>query len=414
MALFSMKAYAQIASLLNIIEGGAQWPRGTAKGKAVYMQKDESKPDDPMAQRVLMMLPALYRRWAGCRLTAMRDWVAKWALQNIYAGALPLGAEDAWYVLMLKLEDLDRRKEDYAGAMIDISRFFDQVNRQLVYKIARLAGMPTGILGAYARFQESVKVYNEIGKGLGIPYTRRCGIPQGDPLSMLAAALLLRPWVEAVQRCGVQASVLVDDIMVVAQGDDLVSDLVRSVNFTHDYLHDMGAIVAPSKSINSSSNGIARKWLAEYLWTRIGNAKIDVQRDLRYLGAQINTTKKKAKATARKRIEKATYIARKLAKMPIPIPKQMHILDAKLNNLALYATEANMPNEGDLKKYAVAVADCIVGKGRKRDIADTIALQAAHYKVVDPVAAMHSKVFATFRRIFVKHPEEREKKLTEF
>ena len=66
--------------------------------------------------------------------------------------------------------------------MADISKFFDQVVRALIYMLAKIAGMPNKVLDAYRRFQEDLETVNTIVGGLGIPYKRRCGIPQGDPL----------------------------------------------------------------------------------------------------------------------------------------------------------------------------------------------------------------------------------------
>ena len=45
----------------------------------------------------------------------------------------------------------------FCGAAVDISKFFDQVVRALVYGLARLAGMPERVLGAYERFQEGIE-----------------------------------------------------------------------------------------------------------------------------------------------------------------------------------------------------------------------------------------------------------------
>ena len=53
MALFSDPAFQHIASLLNIIEQGAAWPKGMDKGKAVFMPKDDDKPDDHIQYRDL-------------------------------------------------------------------------------------------------------------------------------------------------------------------------------------------------------------------------------------------------------------------------------------------------------------------------------------------------------------------------
>mgnify|MGYP003312472344 CR=1 FL=1 len=164
-------------------------------------------------------------------------------MQAIYAGAAPQGAEDAWLDLAIDMEDLKLRAIDYCGGTIDIAKFFDQVSRILVEVLARQAGMPEKVLSAYIRYQESLVIYNTIAGGLGVKYKRRCGIPQGDPLSMMFIALIMRPWVVMMQlQHKVRPSVLVDDIMLLANGTNMLGNFVAAMDATHSYLLDLSLI----------------------------------------------------------------------------------------------------------------------------------------------------------------------------
>ena len=126
-----------------------------------------------MNVRILLILNALYRRWASARLAALRPWIAGWALKAIYAGAAPQGAEDAWLDLAIDMEDLKLRAIQYCGGTIDIAKFFDQVSRVLVEALARQAIIPEKVLSAYLRFQESLVIYNTIAGGLGVKCEKR-------------------------------------------------------------------------------------------------------------------------------------------------------------------------------------------------------------------------------------------------
>ena len=63
----------------------------------------------------------------------------------------------------------------------------------------------------------------------------------------------------------------------------MVGQLAKALNTTHEYLNDMGATVAPSRSYNFASDSKAAKWLQATTWDHI-EAKIDVVTDFRYLG----------------------------------------------------------------------------------------------------------------------------------
>ena len=119
----------------------------------------------------------------------------------------------------------------------------------MVYEVAKAAGMPPRILKAYQSYTENMKVYNCLVGGMGTPYMRRCGIPQGCPFSMMYAALIMRPWI-ILMRCipGVQAFILADDVLILATGKGMIGSVAEAVDKTHAYLHSMGANVAPDKS----------------------------------------------------------------------------------------------------------------------------------------------------------------------
>ena len=93
-----------IAALLNLVEEGAPWPEDLLKGKAAFLSKDAERTDDPLAYRVLLILPAIYRRWASARLHELKQWIAEWQLDGMYAGIEGFGADDAWWSTAMHLE----------------------------------------------------------------------------------------------------------------------------------------------------------------------------------------------------------------------------------------------------------------------------------------------------------------------
>ena len=56
-----------LAELMNKVENGAPWPQGTLHAKASFLPKDPASLADPMAYRILLILPTLYRHWAATR-----------------------------------------------------------------------------------------------------------------------------------------------------------------------------------------------------------------------------------------------------------------------------------------------------------------------------------------------------------
>lgn len=84
-------SFLWLAELLNLVEQGSGWPKQMTQARAVYMPKDADKERDPLAYRVVLILPAVYRLWARVRLAHITPRVDGWDLDCIYAGTSVMG-----------------------------------------------------------------------------------------------------------------------------------------------------------------------------------------------------------------------------------------------------------------------------------------------------------------------------------
>ena len=259
--LLSKEACQHLATFFNMIERGAGWPKHLTMARVAFLAKEEDSDMDPLAHRVLLMLASTYRLWAKIRLSHLQPWIETWALEEIYAGIEGQGANDAAYATAIEIENCRLQGIDYSGGAADISKCFDQVRREIVYKLMEEAGIPKGILTAYRDFQEPLQVRNTIAGGLGEAYAKPTSIPQGDPLSMMITSLLLRAWVMQMRMCSVKPRILADDLQLLCTGENHLKHFEFGFNKTHEHLTDMGAKLAPKKSINFSSDEASRRWM---------------------------------------------------------------------------------------------------------------------------------------------------------
>ena len=70
---------------------------------------------------------ALYRRWATMGLKDMEQWVATWAVPEMFAGVAQQGAVDAWYQVAVDTEEMTVEGTKFCGGAADIHKFFDQI-----------------------------------------------------------------------------------------------------------------------------------------------------------------------------------------------------------------------------------------------------------------------------------------------
>ena len=138
--------------MLTTIEEGAEWPTEMKESRAAFMCKDEEDALNPLPYRVLLMLPAIYRLWGRTRLAPLQPWIAEWATPDMFASVEGQGAEEAAYNTAMFLEHCKLNGTEVTGGAADMYKIFDQVQRDLLYKLLEKADKPKGILDSYSRF----------------------------------------------------------------------------------------------------------------------------------------------------------------------------------------------------------------------------------------------------------------------
>ena len=294
------------------------------------------------------MLPNVYRTWATIRLKDLKPWIAAWTLPEMYAGIEGQGAADAAYSTALQIEHCMVNGLDFTGGASDVYKCFDQVQRPIIYAMLKKAGMPRRILKTYEKFQEGLTAYNTIAGGIGEGYKKPTSVPQGDPLSMMVTALQMRPWIMQMKSMAVKPRILADDLQIFATGPRHLEWFTHAFDKTHLHLQDMGARIAPQKSLTFSSNNTARQWLRNHKW-RILQDVVPVVNTCRDLGAHLNSlVNKKDGKTLTDRMHKAAGCAEMMGYIKTTYQNKRTVIKGKILPMGLYGCEVAPINEAVL------------------------------------------------------------------
>ena len=365
------------------------------------MAKEEESDMDPLDYRVLLMLSTAYRTYAKTRLEHLHPWVDSWALEEIYAGIEGQGANDAAYATAIEIEWCRLQGMEYSGGAADIYKCFDQTQRTILYKVMEAAGMPRGVLRAYREFQEALTIRNTVTGGLGEPYRKPTSIPQGDPISMMATSLLLRAWVVQMKLYAVKPRILADDLQLLCTGDNHLENFEYGFTKTHKHIEDLGARLAPNKSMTFSSNEVSRRWLREHKWRRVGTM-IAVITDGRDLGAHLNAAEGRMYGTTlTKRLEETAKEVESLNRAKAPYPTKAKIIRAAKLPKGLYGCEVSPINESALRTFRTAITKTLTYTTDQRS-ADLTFATASHGPDLDPEVAIAMRRAVAVRRYISK------------
>ena len=148
-------------------------------------------------------------------------------------------------------------------------------------------GLPGWFRHAYFEFHSHVRLRFKLAAGLGEPWTRDGGIPQGCPLSMMFIVALYLPWYKDLgSQVGVQPQLYADNLKCVSRDPEV---LLSAARFTTGYVRLVGQEPAPSKCVLLSTSREVRYGMKNWVLSLEGD-QWSVRFDVRHLGGHLDTT----------------------------------------------------------------------------------------------------------------------------
>ena len=162
--------------------------------------------------------------------------------------------------------------------------------------------------------------------GLGEPWCRDGGIPQGCPLSMVFIVALYVPWCRRLES--------LPDIKPQLHADNLKCSAARPralfepAYFTARYVRIVGQDVSPGKCVLLSTSKAVRR--AMKLWDSSGEGGFwKVQLDVRDLGGHLHFTYRARAGTLSRRVGKATVGVAAVGALPLGFQVKLGLVRGK-------------------------------------------------------------------------------------
>ena len=242
----------------------------------------------PPGQRPLSVLPIVYRIWASARMSQWDAWFQSSVLDSVFGAGGGRGSVEAWYTSALDIEEvLSGAVDSHVHLFVaDVIKSFDTVDRWILDRFLSSLSLPGWFRHAYFDYHAHVRLRFKLTCGLGEPWTRDGGMPQGCPLSMMFIVALYLPWCRYLAaHGGVQPQLYADNLKCVSRDPDL---LLNAARFPTDYVRLVGQEPASSKCFLLSTSREFRKDMKEWVLSCEGD-QWSVTFDVRDLGGHLDT-----------------------------------------------------------------------------------------------------------------------------
>ena len=240
--------YEGLARILTKVEDLGVWPDGLLDAYIAMIPKVDGDAT-PLGQRPLSVLPVVHRVWASARMLQSEPWFRSRVPSCVFSAGGGRSSVEAWFTTALDIEEVLSGvvQDDVHVFVADVIKSFDTVDRGILDRVLSSLGLPDWFRHAYFEYHSSVRLRFKLAAGLGQPWTRDGGIPQGCPLSMMLIVALYLPWCRylAAQE-GLQPQLYANNLKCVSRDPGV---LLRAARFTTGYVRLVGQEPAPSKCV---------------------------------------------------------------------------------------------------------------------------------------------------------------------
>ena len=230
----------------------------------------------------------MYRIWASARAVQLEEWFRSWVPDLVYSAGGGRSSVEAWFSNALEIEEV-----------ADVVKSLDAVDRGILDRVLSCLGLPAWFRHAYFKFHSHNRLRLKLATGLGQPWTRDGGIPQGCPLNMMfmkALYLLCCKYLAAQEL--VEPQLFSDNLKCVSRDPDLH---LHAAWYTTGYVRLVEQEPASSKCVLMSTSKVVRKGMRDWILTDEGDTwtvKLDVQD----LSGHLDTTFRGWSATVASRV----------------------------------------------------------------------------------------------------------------
>ena len=171
------------------------WPDGLLDAYIAMIPKTDGDAT-LLGKRLLSVLPVVYHTWAFARMGQLDDWFKSWVPDSVSSAGGGRSSVEAWYTSSLDIEEvLSGAAHSHVHLFVaDVVKSFDTVDRGILDRVLSSIGLPGWFRHAFFEYHAHVRLRFKLASGLGEPWTRDGGIPQGCPLSMMFIVVLYLHW----------------------------------------------------------------------------------------------------------------------------------------------------------------------------------------------------------------------------
>ena len=391
-----------ITDLAMIFETATRhgFPKHLAQARVAVLA-NRQQPTSMAHGRPIVIFATLCRLWASTTAKSiLRHW-SKWMPWEV-RGCLPnREARDISFALECLVEQALYNKQALTGFSIDIVKCFNQIPRLPLRKLLSHLGMPGHVLSLWFDFLAKTERCPSFHgcMGTGLPSTT--GVPEGDPLSVVAMVGLC--WL-AVHRTRPETGVVmtyVDNFSWVANDQTTVQQAFQQAT---SFCKAWSLPIDWSKSFAWATTKRLQQWwdttAQDLLPAGTALTRVDSAKDL---GVSYRFRKGLGFKDLGGRLEEGFQRLRKLAKEPRPVDQKSRLVQGGVWPQCLYGQEGQLLPLGLLERLRSAAARAVWGN--EKALCVRLSMATGYAGLQDPEVYLLHQALHKLQRLLRTWPQ---------
>ena len=346
--------------------------------------------------RPLTISPVCYRLFCKLILELHKD-VQQNIPEHSIGGVVGRAAYHAWLPAALMCEATWRldpiHRDNLQGVAIDTEKLFDNVSIDNACETLLRLGLPYAAIATWHFKITQIKRYAWLNGSINKDgFNAAAGIPQGDPLSMLAAAAMLGEWTKEIPHDHILAKVFVVDRVMLSSSNQKLQEAFNATQFWDDALDLRTQARTVVLGTNLESDNLW--WLDAY--------EVQRQHQIEYLGVLLPLKNTSASAFYAPILHKCCIILNKIPRSHITHDNAITIIALKIMPAICYPcsvvrpTRAQIDNLRSTKFEASALRKC------QTQAAHSVFFEQTHHFDAESFMVYHNIRF--WRQVFIQAP----------
>ena len=346
--------------------------------------------------RPLTIAPVCYRIFCKTILV-MNSNVQQNIPEHSIGGVIGRAAFHAWLPAALMCEATWRldhaHRENLQGVAIDTEKFFDNVPIDKACDILLRIGLPFSVVTTWHFMLTHMKRFASLNGSISKSgFKATIGIPQGDPLSMLAAAALLGEWTKEIPHDHVLAKVFVDDRLMLSNNNLKLQEAFHATQFWDGALKFQTQ--AKTVAFGTNAENANLWWLEAY--------EVKRQKQIEYLGVLLPLKGSSASEFYKPILQKCYVVLNKLARSHITLDNAIAIVARKIVPAICYPCSVVRPTKAQLDNLRSKIFEATAFRKCQTQAAHSVFCEQTHH--FDPESAMVYHNMRFWRQVFVQAP----------